>query len=438
MLLDLATLHFASAASRCAYVIVFLVMALSQRGQTYLWQWMGAMGASMAGSFVMMGVPPETLPSVPVTMVVYWLYGGSLVLAWTGFRSFFGRPVNIGLGVLLCALPGLVYPTILAAGLSGRLALTGVFASCLVVALLSLHETVRRTAGMARLWSQYIETLAFACYTLAFLLSIAMLLGTDMPMASAESARGSLILDQITGVFVYFGFVAMAAERANRNLLRLAETDPLTGLYNRRGLQQALQRRVASLDGRSPAGLLIADIDHFKAINDRYGHESGDLVLTAFAKRVRSTLRATDIVTRWGGEEFLAVLPGVTPQELAAIAERLRASIADQPFPLRSGPLPVTVSIGTATLNLGDDSFERATKTADAALYEAKTQGRNRICAGSSPPDASSQDALSRDAISRDATTPDTTQHGAAAQDAPPPGALRRRADSVLAEPHPA
>lgn len=393
MLLDLATLHFASAASRCAYVIVFLVMALSQRGQTYLWQWMGAMGASMAGSFIMMGVPPETLPSVPVTIVVYWLYSASLVLSWTGFRSFFGRPVNIGLGIFLCALPGFLYPAMLLAGLSNRLALAAVFACCLIVAVLAFYETVRRTAGTARLWSQYIEAVAFGFYGLVFVLSIGMLLGTDRPIASAESARASLILDQVTGVFVYFGYVAMAAERANRNLVRIAATDPLTGLYNRRGLQEALRHRYVP-SGDMPAGLLIADIDHFKSINDRHGHESGDLVLIAFANRMRGVLRASDIITRWGGEEFLIVLPGVTRQELAVIAESLRASVAEQPFPLRAGSLAVTVSIGIATVNLGDGDFEQATQRADAALYVAKTGGRNRVCFG--PARTSPQGAQAR------------------------------------------
>ncbi|MCJ2083854.1 GGDEF domain-containing protein [Methylobacterium sp. J-090] len=380
MLLDLATLHFASAASRCAYVIVFLVMALSQRGQTFLWHWMGAMGASMAGSFMMMGVPPETLPSVPVTMVVYWLYSASLVLSWTGFRSFFGQPVNVGLGVFLAALPGILYPVVLATGLSSRFALAAVFACCSVVAALTSYETLRRMPGVARLWSQYIEAVAFGAYALILLLSIGMLLGTDRPIASAESARASLILDQVAGVFVYFGYIAMTAERASRRLVRIAETDPLTELYNRRGLAEALRQRFAGRDGHPSAGLLIADLDHFKSINDAHGHEGGDRVLTAFAKRMRNVLRGTDLVARWGGEEFLVVLPGATQRELAAVAERLRASVADEPFSLRTGALAVTVSIGTTTMDPNDDDFERAVHRADAALYAAKSGGRDRVC----------------------------------------------------------
>jgi diguanylate cyclase (GGDEF)-like protein len=392
MTLDLHTLHFASAASRCAYVGVFLVLALSQRHQTHLWQWMGAMGASMAGSFVMVSVGPDELPPLPVTTVVYWLYGGSLVLAWTGLRSFFGRPVRIGLGLVLAALPGLIYPVLLGLGVPTRLALAAVFACCLVIALLAVFETVRLSAGVERLWAQSIETVAFGSYALVFLFSIGVMIGTDRPVASTETARISMILDQIMGVFIYFGFIAMAAERANRSLLRLAETDPLTGLSNRRGLQKMLNRRFPHPGPGPSGGVLILDIDHFKAINDRHGHEGGDLVLSAFAARLMSVLRSTDMVARWGGEEFLVVLPGIDANELLGVAERLRACIADTSFPLPAGPLAVTVSIGGAVMTWDAGGFEGATRQADAALYEAKAQGRNRVCrapAAVTPADAS-------------------------------------------------
>ncbi|WP_082473305.1 GGDEF domain-containing protein [Methylobacterium sp. Leaf85] len=391
MTLDLNTLHFASAASRCAYVVVFLVVALSQRRQTYLWQWMGAMGTSMAGSLIMMSVPPDALPSIPVTMVTYWLYSASLVLSWTGLRTFFGRPVKVGLSACLIAFPGVLYPLLLGAGLTVRLSLAAIFACCLVMVLLATCETVRASAVVERLWSQYIVSVAFGSYALSFLLSIGMLVCTDLPIASAESARISMIIDQVLGVFVYFGYVAMTAERANQVLLRLAETDPLTGLSNRRGLQTMLGHSSPLSNGHSAGGVLILDIDHFKSINDRCGHASGDLVLSAFAARIKAALRPKDVVARWGGEEFIVVLPGADPQELREVAERLRATIADQPFSLPTEALAVTVSIGAALTGPTGASFEDATQHADAALYEAKAKGRNRVCLG--PITASPRDA---------------------------------------------
>lgn len=379
MNLDVNTLHFCSAVSRSAYVIVFVVIILSQRQRSYLWQWMGAMGASMAGSFLMMNVPPDAMPPVPVAAIVYCLYATSLVLSWTGFRSFFGKPVNIGLSALLIAVPGLIYPTARFGGLSHRLSLASVMFACMVLAILALIEIFRGRIGSTRLWSQYIEIAAFGCYALILLLSVGMLIGTDMPVASAESARASMIVDQIVGVFVYFGYVAMAAELANRNLLLIAETDPLTGLQNRRGLREALPNALSRGKGW-PSGILMADIDHFKSINDRYGHEGGDLVLAAFANRIRAALRASDQAARWGGEEFLAFLPATGSGELVDVAERLRAAVAAQPFAFADGSVAVTVSIGIATMEPGDHDFEAAVLRADAALYEAKVGGRNRVC----------------------------------------------------------
>lgn len=386
MILDIHTLHFASAASRCAYVVVFLVMALSQRQQTYLWQWMGAMGTSMLGSLIMMHVPSADSSPVWITIVAYWLYAASLVLSWTGLRSFFGRPVRIDVGICLVALPGVLYPTLLSAGVANRLALASVFASCLGLALLAAYETLRLAPGVERLWSQSIETVAFASYSLIFLVSIGILVGTDWPMASSESERTSMVVDQVMGVFIYFGYIAMAAERANRRLLRQAETDPLTGLSNRRGLQKMLRRRFPVPGRQSLGSVLILDIDHFKAINDGHGHEGGDLVLATFAARLQATLRATDLIARWGGEEFLVVLPRTEPQDLRLIAERLRSAVAEEPFPLPSGVLTVTVSIGAARMGLDEASFEEATRQADTALYRAKAEGRNRVCFEAQPP----------------------------------------------------
>ena len=129
-------------------------------------------------------------------------------------------------------------------------------------------------------------------------------------------------------------------------------------------------------------GVLILDIDHFKSINDRYGHEGGDRILTALGLRLQASLRAKDIVARWGGEEFLVVLPDIDASELLRIAERLRISVAEVPFFLPTGPLAVTVSIGVALMGPGDRSFEDGTLQADAGLYAAKAQGRDRVCQG--------------------------------------------------------
>lgn len=173
----------------------------------------------------------------------------------------------------------------------------------------------------------------------------------------------------------------VTADRARVALLeRRARTDPLTGLGNRRLLQRELTSAdVAPGRSRRAAGLLMIDVDHFKEINDRHGHEVGDAVLTEIAHRIAGVLRGQDVVSRWGGEEFCALLPGVrSDAELLDVAERVRAAVADSPIPTPAGPAWATVSVGAARTH-GDVGREDLVGLADEALYEAKEAGRNRV-----------------------------------------------------------
>ncbi|SDM59926.1 PleD family two-component system response regulator [Maricaulis salignorans] len=162
--------------------------------------------------------------------------------------------------------------------------------------------------------------------------------------------------------------------------LEMAITDPLTGLHNRRYIASRLHQAMeSSNNGGAPVSLLIADIDHFKSINDRYGHEGGDYVLRGFAERVQRDLRALDLAARYGGEEFVIVMPGAGLAEARGASERLRASIASEPFDLGDGRSAcVTVSIGCAQAEDGE-SAESLLRRADEALYLAKDEGRNRV-----------------------------------------------------------
>ena len=156
-----------------------------------------------------------------------------------------------------------------------------------------------------------------------------------------------------------------------------AERDPLTGLLNRRGGGHSVTRELARAkrDGR-PITLMLADIDHFKVVNDSFGHEVGDLVLRSVAQTMTATLRPYDIVVRWGGEEILVVAPGVDHKSARAIAERMRASIDAS----RVEGLPgVTVSVGLASVGAADTDIADALSRADAKLYEAKQAGRNCV-----------------------------------------------------------
>jgi diguanylate cyclase (GGDEF)-like protein len=164
-------------------------------------------------------------------------------------------------------------------------------------------------------------------------------------------------------------------------------TDPLTELHNRRYLDQRLNEELARAGRyRQSLSCLFIDVDHFKQINDTYGHQAGDIALRELANRIRSQLRASDIATRFGGEEFALLLPHTTLTEALMLAERIRLEVNSQPFPLDDGSsLQLSVSIGVSeTHPLSNKSQQKADGEqllahADQALYMAKANGRNRI-----------------------------------------------------------
>ena len=166
--------------------------------------------------------------------------------------------------------------------------------------------------------------------------------------------------------------------------LELAVTDQLTGLHNRRymvGQLEALVKR-ATLGG-DPVACLLIDIDHFKKINDGYGHDVGDEVLREFAVRLASNVRAIDLPCRYGGEEFVVVMPDTKIEDAERIAERIRLHVAGSPFRVMNGAelLTVTISIGVAATLGAKDRPEALLKRADEAVYEAKASGRNKVIA---------------------------------------------------------
>jgi two-component system cell cycle response regulator len=164
--------------------------------------------------------------------------------------------------------------------------------------------------------------------------------------------------------------------------LELAITDQLTGLYNRRFLMSQLGPLVNRAQcGGEPVSLMTIDLDHFKRCNDAFGHDIGDAVLREFSARLGSNTRPSDFTCRFGGEEFIVIMPR-TPGDVACLAaERLRRSICASPFiiPGLPQPIEVTISIGVASTEGGDDTPETLLKRADEALYEAKRAGRNRV-----------------------------------------------------------
>ncbi|MFP4330615.1 MAG: diguanylate cyclase [Spirochaetaceae bacterium] len=166
-------------------------------------------------------------------------------------------------------------------------------------------------------------------------------------------------------------------KKLEAKLRRLSDADPLTGIYNRRKVMEELEREInRSLRYGHPLSLLMLDIDHFKGINDRFGHTAGDAVLTGFAETIKRRLRPTDIFGRWGGEEFLIILSETDLKGAYTLAERVRESIEDQAY---LPELRATASIGVAALGAEVTSKDDLVNAADEALYCAKENGRNRV-----------------------------------------------------------
>jgi diguanylate cyclase (GGDEF)-like protein len=175
-------------------------------------------------------------------------------------------------------------------------------------------------------------------------------------------------------------FLLMLRERAEAEIRRLALVDPLTGLLNRRAFVELAERELArARRARGPVSVLMMDLDYFKRVNDRFGHQAGDRVLAEFAATVRRSLRTEDLVGRYGGEEFCALLPGANLQQAVESANRVRLAVAAHP--LGGLPAVTTVSIGVAACAGAAAWLDPLVARADEALYQAKAQGRDRVVA---------------------------------------------------------
>ena len=165
---------------------------------------------------------------------------------------------------------------------------------------------------------------------------------------------------------------------ANQQLEHSALTDALTGLPNRRSMQTDLQAEWSRAKrGEQRFAVLMADLDHFKAVNDQYGHDVGDEVLTMLASRFTTTLRGGDRAARWGGEEFLLLIPSATVESAMVVAEKVRQAVVEPAFTTSAGNLAVTLSLGVALIRQ-TESIDEVISRADKALYRAKQEGRNR------------------------------------------------------------
>ena len=214
-----------------------------------------------------------------------------------------------------------------------------------------------------------------ACYILLGRSSI------ESPALSVASA--TVLLAQLAPMLLvaYITTMFSADIRYGLNKAKLlSETDELTGLYNMRGFYLIMERAFAqAIRYMRPASILMIDSDNLKAVNDEHGHDAGNELLRLIATGIKSQLRSTDVLARYGGDEFVVLLPDTDASGTRDVAERIREGIARRPLELRDRSVPITVSIGIASYPDDGHGMDTIMQRADEAMYRAKAEGRNRV-----------------------------------------------------------
>jgi diguanylate cyclase (GGDEF)-like protein len=191
----------------------------------------------------------------------------------------------------------------------------------------------------------------------------------------------------LLGTFILVRDVTAEASLQDKYKDRATEsiTDHLTGLYNRNYFEKYLDATAGSLEKipgdteQKQLSVIMFDIDHFKKINDGYGHQAGDYILQAVSALMKGMCRKTDVICRFGGEEFVAIVPGTELHGASRVAQKVRVAIAQESFSYLETPVPVTISCGVAQFLVGQEKIQQTIARADAALYFSKAQGRNRV-----------------------------------------------------------
>jgi diguanylate cyclase (GGDEF)-like protein len=322
-------------------------------------------------------VPPIPL-GAPVAVMLLAGYG----LSWESMRLFNDRrprPVLLA-SVLLIFAALLAGSLALGATLSQRANLLWGFLG--LFAILAAYEVARKAKEKPR-------RTRLVMAGLFGMMAAVMIVRTAMPWLQPAASSDDIFHDPLRGAATLVNSIAvtglsialmmMAHERTTGRHRRLALTDDLTGLPNRRHFLMEAERLLHRSKDR-PVCVLIMDLDHFSAVNERFGHAGGDEALASFAALLRQQLPRNDLVARYGGEEFCALLMDADQAGALAVAERIREALAARPVMIQGEPHAVTVSIGVAQLRDGD--FDGTLQQADKALYRAKAEGRNRSAAG--------------------------------------------------------
>lgn len=362
---------------------------------------------------------PSTVVGIPAVLTVVWMHWGhmanSLVLGWMGFM-FLVMGVRLLLGwqwqsvqddpsqwrralharVLISAVYGLGWGGSMMVLNTGSLDVLTAFKVGTLTAALGImlnSMSVIFIVYLAFLVPCWLSLMVYIFFASGFLTpQDAMICGVAVTIFGILLIGSSSSIARLTRMFFLGKFEldeALAETREShqremalsRQLAEQARRDVLTGAYNRRHLAEQLDYQVSAfMRSGQPFSLVLVDIDHFKRINDQHGHDVGDVVLKGATRVMTDALREIDIFGRWGGEEFLCILPQTDHQEAMACAERLRLQLTQARLGEASTALQVTASFGVATAQPGDGADD-VVKRCDLALYRAKSEGRDRVVA---------------------------------------------------------
>lgn len=380
--MDIRTLLFADLVVQVCCGAGLLLMSGSIPGLKGLRWFAWAYGAASTGLLLAILHPSVITNSWPLLLGRSLLLLGA-VLMTQGIAEFVVPTANVlgwggGLVLVFAALDAIT--SRLRRDNQVSVSLFGVaFAAQLLVGIFVLlgdHEPSERAPSRTIAWMlAAISAISLSRAALAPLRGI----GANL-LANDAFRFGGLVLYMVFSAGMAFGFVWLMTARLRNQLEQLARTDALTGVLNRRALDAEGQREMAaSLRRNAPLAILAIDIDHFKRLNDTHGHAAGDVALAAAARWLAHDLRSSDLLARFGGEEFIAVLPDRDAERGLLVAERLRARLEALEVEHENQRIRLTASFGVAVLEGENDAWGQILRRADHALYEAKRAGRNCV-----------------------------------------------------------
>lgn len=388
MTLDMRTLYATIVLAYAIFGLLQLSMWRVRGSERALLLW-GASNLSCALGGFLLGLrdlAPDWLTLILSNGLTLAGYG----LMWAGLRQFAGQAQRWSIVVLApTVLMGLYagYPPV-GDDLAVRIYVfaTVIAAFCLIcfrdaVAAQKLEPLKMRRVAMAT----FLATAFFMLLRIVLTFNDPEARGNFMGPSSLQSLVTLVLLSIV--LLWNLSIILMASERLENRLLGMAHSDALTAVLNRAGFDTLARRllRRCQRDHR-PASVLMMDLDHFKTVNDRYGHEAGDHLLRAFIDAVRPAIRAGDLASRYGGDEFCILLPGADLDEAQTIAERIRERFERVRLAHDAREVAATVSIGVAEVEGPAETLDSVIGRADVALYTAKRTGRNRVCAAAPRP----------------------------------------------------